>query len=137
MSAPLDLDVSLLRDHALEDLSEGRVVDHLLHASALCEPDELVLDALLQLRVRELDPAEALPRLRREDLPHDLLPLRHGLMLDLLELHELPAADRLELRIVDSHLTTSRRTSRARGSISPGPGGSRGTGGRGASGPVR
>src|SRR6266508_1839732 len=74
-SAPLDLDVPLPRDDTLENLPQRRVVDHALHASALGERDELVLDALLQLRVRELDAAEPLPRLRRQDLPHDLLSL--------------------------------------------------------------
>jgi len=46
-SAPLDLDVPLAGDDALEDLPEGRVVDHALHATALRERDQLVLDVLL------------------------------------------------------------------------------------------
>src|SRR6266508_1840702 len=74
-SAPLDLDLPLPRDDALEDLPQRRVVDHTLHATALGERDELVLDALLELRVCELDAPEALPRFRRQDLPQNLLSL--------------------------------------------------------------
>src|SRR5439155_1145028 len=74
-STPLDLDVPPLRDHALEDLTQGRIVDLPLHAPALRQLDELVLDVLLQLGIGELDAPESFPRLRRQDLPQDRLPL--------------------------------------------------------------
>src|SRR6266571_1675621 len=118
----LDLDVPLAGDHALQDLPEGRVVDHPLHATALRERDELVLDVLLQLGVREFDSAEPLPRLGRQDLTEDLLPLGLlrfpvlllglGLHLGLLQLRHLPPADRVELVLVHRHgLTGLRRIS--------------------------
>src|SRR5207249_2249450 len=59
-STPLDLDVPPLRDHALEDLTQGRIVDLPLHAPALRQLDELVLDVLLQLGIGELDAPGAL-----------------------------------------------------------------------------
>src|SRR5713226_8997062 len=74
-STPLDLDVPLTWDHALEDLSQSRIVDLPLHAPTLRQLDELVLDVFLQLGVGELDSPEALPRLWRQDLPQDRLPL--------------------------------------------------------------
>src|SRR5437879_12120345 len=112
-SAPLDFDVPLAGDHALEDLPEGRVVDHPLHATALRERDQLVLDVLLQLRVCEFDSPETLPRLRCQNLTKDLLPLGLlliavlllglGLHLGLLELRHLPPSDRVELVLVHRH----------------------------------
>src|SRR2546429_647222 len=103
-SSPLDLDVPPPWDHALEDLPQGRIVDLPLHAPALRQLDELVLDVLLQLGIGELDPAEAFPRLGGQDLPQDRLPLgldlvavlllRGGLALELLELGELLPSNR-------------------------------------------
>src|SRR5207244_12760435 len=112
-STPRDLDVPPLWEHALEDLTQGRIVDLPLHAPALRQLDELVLDVLLQLGIGELDAPESFPRLRRQDLTQDRLPLgldlfavlllRRGLSLNLLELGELLPADRLEFVVVHRH----------------------------------
>src|SRR3989442_7865449 len=74
-SAPLGLDLPLAGDYALEDLPEGRVVDHALHATALRERHQLGLYVLLYLLVSDLDSAEPLTPLLSQDLAPDLLPL--------------------------------------------------------------
>src|SRR2546421_4064975 len=135
-STPLDLDIPPLWDHALEDLTQGRIVDLPLHAPALRQLDELVLDVLLQLRIGELDAAESFPRLRCQDLPQDRLPLgldlfavlllRRGLALDLLELGELFPANRLEFVVHRHAVRRLLRTWRVPDSSSRVPRGSRG-----------
>src|SRR6267143_607925 len=145
-SAPLDLDVPTPRDHAFEDLPQGGIVDLPLDAATLRQLDELVLDVLLQFGIGELDSAEAFPRLRRQDLPKDRLPLglgllavlllRGGLTLELLELGELLPANRLEFVVVHRHAVTRLpHTSRVPDSSSRVPRGSRGRGNQGACGP--
>src|SRR5207249_1982049 len=77
--------------------------------SSSCSP----MASRLQLGIGELDAPESFPRLRRQDLPQDRLPLgldlfavlllRRGLPLNLLELGELLPANRLEFVVVHRH----------------------------------